>query len=98
MVHCQIGQNLAVQVDMFLMQFADKSGIRHTVRTDTGIDTYNPQIPEASLFGLPVTISIGEPLFPRVLGNGPDIFPASELTAGQFHDLLSASPSGYDID
>ena len=98
MVHCQIGQHLAVQVDMFLMQFADESGIGHTVRTDTGIDTYNPQIPEASLLGLTVTISISETLFPRVLGDGPDILPASELAAGQFHDLLSASPSGYDID
>ncbi len=97
MVHGQVGQHLAVQIYIFGVQLAHESGIRHTIGTHTGVDTYNPQIAEASLFGLAVAIRVLQTFFQRVLCDGPDILSPSELALRQLQSLFSAGPSGHYI-
>lgn len=49
LVHCQIGQNLAVEDDALGVEFADKLRIGHSLRADGCVDTHDPQAAECSL-------------------------------------------------
>ena len=49
-VHSQIGQHLAVEVDVGLLQTADELGVGHAVHAGSRVDTGNPQGTEITGF------------------------------------------------
>ncbi len=55
------------------------------------VDTLDPEGAEIALFVLAVTVSVGETLFPGVLGYSPHVAAASEVTTGEFQDFFAAS-------
>ena len=75
LVHSQVGQHLAVELDALGVEFADELRIGQTVSADTGIDTGDPQRTESPLLELAVCISILQTLLDRVFGDGPYISP-----------------------
>src|SRR5699024_8248342 len=74
-VHCQIGQNLAVQPDAFGVEFPDEFRVGHSLHADGGVDARDPQAAERPLLELAVCIGIRQTLFDRVFGDGPYISP-----------------------
>ena len=54
MIHGQISQHLAVNLNPGLMQGTHQLRIRHTFQTGSSIDTLNPQSAEVSLLILTV--------------------------------------------
>ena len=89
-VHGQVGQHLAVQLDVVLMEFAHKHRIGDTVDAATGIDTVNPQRAELSLLGFAVAVGVGLTFLPLVLGYCPNVFTSAPITLGAVEDFLSA--------
>mgnify|MGYP007057166020 CR=1 FL=1 len=79
-IHGQIGKNLAIDLDILCIQFANKLGIAHTVLPDGGIDALDPELAKLPLFVATVTIGISLPLFPGILCYGIDIFAGTEVT------------------
>ena len=75
LVHCQIGQNLAVEDDALGVEFADKLRIGHSLRADGCVDTHDPQAAECSLLELAVCVSLLQTLLDRVFGYGPYVSP-----------------------
>ena len=89
-VHRQIREHFAVQVDTGLLEFAHQLGVRHAVETCTGIDTSNPQGAEISFLGFAIAVSVNEAFFNRVFGYRPNIFFTTKETFGQFQNALSS--------
>ena len=91
-VHGEVGEDLAVESDVLLGEFAHELGIRESVLTSRGVDTLDPECAECAFLPATVAIGIGETFLVSVLGYGPDIPPGEEVTAGSAENLLAASP------
>ena len=89
MVHGQVGEHLAVDLDTCLVKGTHELAVAHTLETSSSVDTLDPQGAEAALLLLAVAISVGQTLLPSVLGNGPDILAGTEVAAGELQDSLS---------
>ena len=94
-VHGKVGENLTVETDILLGEFAHELGIGDPVLTRGGVDPLDPKGAEVALLGLAVAIGVGETLLVGVLGDCPDILAGQEVTAGSLENLLAASPRGY---
>ena len=94
-VHCQVGENLAVETDVLCAELAHELGIGNTVLTSGGVDSLDPEGAEVALLGLAVTIGVSQTFLVSVLSYGPDILSGEEITAGSLENLLAASPRGY---
>ncbi len=81
-VESQVGKHLAVDFDAGLVNESHELRVRKTLHTGGGIDSLNPKRTEVALFVLAVAVSVGETLFPSILGNGPHVTTATEVTAG----------------
>ena len=90
MIHSEVGKHLAVELNVVLVKFAHKDGVRDTVDAATGVDTVDPQRTEFALLVLSVAVSVGLTFFPFVLGNGPYVFTSAPITFGAIEDFLSA--------
>lgn len=88
-VEGEVGENFAVDLDAGLVDEAHKLGVRKILKTGCSVDTLDPESAEIALFVLAVAVCVGETLFPGVLGNGPHIAAATEVTAGEFEDFLT---------
>ena len=60
-----------------------------SVHTGSGVDTLDPESAEVALLVLAVAVGVSQTFFPSVLGNGPDVAAATEVTAGEFQDFLA---------
>ncbi len=89
-----IGQNLAVQSDVGLLQAVHEHAVGHAVGAGAGIDTSDPQATENALLVAAVTISVLTGLHHRLLGNAENIIATKDETLGEFHNLLMTSASG----
>ena len=97
-VHSEVGKHLAVELDVVLVKFAHKDGVRDTVDAATGVDTVDPQGTEFALLVLSVAVGVGLTFLPLVLGDGPYVFTSAPITFGAVEDFLSACPGGNCID
>ncbi len=88
-VEGEVGENFAVDLDAGLVDEAHKLGVREILKTGCSVDTLDPESAEIAFFVLAVAVCVGETLFPGVLGNGPHIAAATEVTAGEFEDFLT---------
>ncbi len=91
MVNSQVGKNLAVNLDSSLVQQSHQLRVTQSLQTCSSIDTLNPQGTEIALLVPTVTESVGQTLFPSVLGNGPYILAGTKITSGQTQNFLSLS-------
>ena len=66
------------------MNQAHQLGVREVFETGSGVDTLNPQSTEVAFFIFTVAVSVGKTFFPSVLGNGPYVTTATEVTTGEF--------------
>lgn len=73
------------------MDEAHELGVGKILETGSSVDTLDPEGAEVALFVLAVTVSVGETLFPGVLGYSPHVAAASEVTTGEFQDFFAAS-------
>ena len=83
-VESEVGEYLAVDLDACFVNQAHEFGIREVLFSGGGVDTLYPQCAECALFVFAVAVGVGKTLFPSVLGYGPYILTASEVTAGEF--------------
>ena len=90
-VHSQVGQHLAVDLDTSLVQKTHQLRIAETLQTCGSIDTLDPKCTERTLLVTAITECIGKTLLPSVLGNGPNILTGTKVTSGQTQDFLSLS-------
>lgn len=97
MIHRQVGQHLAVEVDACLLQFPHKFRIREAVFAHPGIDPLNPNPPEFSFLLFSVSVSIHQPLLDGIFRYSPYILLAAKETFSQLHDALTLSPGGYVV-
>ncbi len=96
-VHCQIGQCLAVQGYALLAEAVHEPGIGGAVLTGTCIDTGNPQPAVSPFLQLPPDIGEGHCTVNRVFGYGPDVFAGAEKTFGLFEYFFAPSSGGNRI-
>jgi len=59
----QIGQNLAVDLDLCLLQAIGELAVRQAASACTGVDTRDPQLTEDALLGAAVTVGVLTGLF-----------------------------------
>ena len=97
-VHSEVGKHLAVELDVVLVKFAHKDGVRDTVDAATGVDTVDPQRAELALLVLSVAVGVGLTFLPFVLGDGPYVFTSAPITFGAVEDFLSAGSGSHSID
>ena len=81
-VEGEVSENLAVDLDAGLVDKTHELGVRKVLHAGGSVDTLNPKSAEVALLVLAVAVSVGETLFPSILGNGPHVFAAAEITAG----------------
>ena len=72
-VHCQVGEDFAVQADVLGAELAHELGVGDTILTRCSVDTLDPEGAEVALLGLAVAIGVGETFLVGVLCNCPDI-------------------------
>ncbi|ROL83748.1 hypothetical protein BK636_08730 [Pseudomonas chlororaphis] len=68
-VHCQISQNLTVDLDGRFFQAGDETAVGQTVDTSTSVDTSDPQSAELTFFLTTVAVGVLACLDYRLLGN-----------------------------
>ena len=90
-VQCKVGEDFAVDFDTCLVDEAHELGVRKILKTGCSVDTLDPQRAEVTLLVLAVTVGIGKTFFPSVLGYGPHVAAATEVSAGKFQNFLAAS-------
>ena len=88
-VHSQIGENLAVDLDTGFVNQTHQLRVREILHAGSCVDTLNPECAEVALFLLAVAICVCQTLLPGVLGNCPDVAAATIVTTGEFQDFLS---------
>ena len=88
-VHGQVGEHLAVDLDTSLGEFAHQDRITHTLQTSGGIDTLNPQAAEVALLVTTIAVGIGQTLLPGILCYCPNILTGSKIATGKFQNSLT---------
>lgn len=74
-VHCQVGENLAVHLDTLSVALTHKLGIGQTVHTSGSVDTLNPQATVVPLLLFAVAIGELQTFLDSIFGYCPDISP-----------------------
>lgn len=74
-VHRQIGQHLAVELDALGVHFAHEFRISHAVAAGCGVDTLDPQATELAFLVLAIAVSVRKTLFDGVFGDRPYVSP-----------------------
>ncbi len=83
-VESEVGEHLAVDLDTGFVDKAHELAVAEVLHAGSGVDALNPESAEVALLVLAVAVSVGETFFPGVLGYGPHIAAAAEVSAGEF--------------
>lgn len=97
-VHSQVGENLAVEVDAGIPELAHKHRIGKAVFPCTCIDALDPQCPEFTFSLLAIPVCVYKALFDGVLGHRPDVFSTSEIPLSLFQYPFPAGTGGYIVN
>ncbi len=90
-VESEVGEHLAVDLYTGFVDETHELGVGKILKTGGCVDTLDPEGTEVVLLVLAVAVGVGETLFPGVLGYGPHVAAASEVTTGEFEDFFAAS-------
>ena len=74
-VHCEVGEHFAVEVDLFFGEPPDKFRIGQSVCPCAGVDTLDPQAAESPLFVFAIAVCVLQTLLDCVFGNSPNVSP-----------------------
>lgn len=83
-VEGKVGKHLAVDLDTCLVDETHELRVAEILHACCGVDALDPESAEVALLILAVAVSVCETFFPSVLGNGPYITAAAEVSAGEF--------------
>lgn len=89
MVGSEVGKHLAVDLDVLLVDEADELAVGDALHSRSCVDTLNPKSAESAFFVLAIPVSVGLTFLPGVLGNGPDVLAAAEVTFGEFENSFA---------
>ena len=84
----QIGQNLAVDLDVCLVQAIDEASVGQAVLTRSGVDALDPERTEVALAILAVAVSILQRLLDCLLGDADGVLAAAVETLSCAQNLL----------
>src|SRR5690606_20171539 len=87
-VHCQISQNLAVDLDGRFFQASDETAVGQTVYTSTSIDTSDPQGAELTLPLTAVAVGVLACLDHCLLGNTEHARASTVVTFSKFQNFF----------
>jgi len=96
-VHGQVGQYLAVEVNAVGAEQVDELGVGDAVLTSAGIDAGNPKTAESAFFAAAVAIGIAHCFVHCIFGYGKHITARTEIAFGGFEDFFAPAPGGNGI-
>mgnify|MGYP006910568357 CR=1 FL=1 len=88
-VDSEVGKHFAVDFDAGSVELTHEHGVREAFDAGSGVDTLNPKCAEVTLFILTVAISVSKTFFPSILGNGPNVFAGTIVTASEFQNSFT---------
>jgi hypothetical protein len=91
LVHSQISQNPAINLDVLLFQAIDHTAVRQATLAGCSVDTLNPQGSEHSLLNFAVAVCVLTGLGDRLLGNAEDAGTRTVITLGGLKDFFMTS-------
>src|SRR5574343_279935 len=94
-VHCEVGQHLAVDLDGSLLQAVGELAVCQAQFTCSGVDTGNPQLAEHALLVAAVTVGILPSLHYRLFGDTEDVTAATTETLGKGENFLVTGTGRY---
>src|SRR5574343_139854 len=94
-VHCEVGQHLAVDLDGSLLQAVGELAVCQAQFTCSGVDTGNPQLAEHALLVAAVTVGVLPSLHYRLFGDTEDITAATTETLGKGGNFLVTGTGRY---
>ena len=94
-VHRQIGEHLAIDVDRGLAQSVDERAVCHAELAHGGVDPRDPQRAEFALLRPPVAVLVLAGLHHGFLGDPVDVVPAAAETLRLFENLLVPRAGGH---
>ena len=79
------------------MDKAHQLGVGEVFHACGSVDALNPESTEVAFFIFTVAVGVGDTFFPGVLGYGPYVAAAAEITAGELQDFLTTSTRSYVV-
>ena len=98
LIHGEIGENLAVQIDTGSLKLIDEYGVAHSFLADGGVDPHDPQAAVVALLQLAANILITETFLEYVLGYCVYILPLAIKTFGLLQYLFPPGAGCNRID
>src|ERR1700761_8371632 len=89
-VHCDVGENLAVEVDIRLLEAVDELRVADAVDLGGGIDTHDPERAVLTLLLLAAAVGELESALDGFLRCLVELRFGKEITAGALEDLFAA--------
>ena len=83
-VEGEVGENLAVDLYACFVNETHELRVAEILHAGGSVDTLDPEGTEVAFLVLAVAIGICKTFFPSVLGYGPHVAAAAEVTAGEF--------------
>ena len=96
-IESDLGQCLAVQVDVGLLQTVHEYAVAGAIEAAGGIDPLDPQGAEIALLQFTAIIGVREAFLNAVLGNGVNVLAAAEAAFGHIKDLLPPCAACYFV-
>ena len=90
-VDSEVGEHLTVDLDTGLVESTHELRIAQAFEASRSVDTLNPECAEVALLVATIAEGVGQTFLPSILGNGPDVFASTIVSAGQFQDSLALS-------
>src|SRR6188768_3323055 len=79
----EIGQHLAVNVDLRLLEAGHELAVAHAELARRRVDTGDPELAENALAGAAVAVGVLPGLHHRLLGDAEDILAAAAIALGE---------------
>ena len=98
MIDCEVSKDLTVDLDTLSVESTHQARVREPFETSSSVDTLDPQSTEVTLLVLTIAESVGQTLFPSVLGYGPDVLASTVVPTRELKDALALSARSYMID
>src|SRR5262249_9658429 len=93
-LHRQVGQDLAVDLDPGLAETVDKSAVGEAVLAHRGVDALDPEGAEGALLALAVAVGVLHRLLDRLLGDPDRVLAPAVVALGGFQHLLVLGMGG----
>src|SRR5205085_10968301 len=88
--HREVGEHLAIDVDLRLLQAGHEGRIGHAHLARRGVDARDPQRAEGAFSLAAIAVGVLPRLHHRLLGYAIDVLPAAAESLGLLEDLLVA--------